>query len=176
MLFGSIDGFVSSVVMSGLFPGKTEEKIYSIGGRWAMWEYLFKLVVDSPIIGHGFAVLSTGKGVLLSTAPHNSLFSVLLGTGSIGMFAVLLYGMRTLREFFRTVIPRRPGSVGCTAAIAAGLVNSLSMPLIFDEWEESTLVFICITAFSFLFVYLPYKLKKTVQNKKTLGQRANVEA
>jgi len=141
-----------------------------------MWEYLFKLVVDSPIIGHGFAVLSTGKGVLLSTAPHNSLFSVLLGTGSIGMFAVLLYGMRTLREFFRTVIPRRPGSVGCTAAIAAGLVNSLSMPLIFDEWEESTLVFICITAFSFLFVYLPYKLKKTVQNKKTLGQRANVEA
>ncbi len=92
------------------------------------------------------------------------------------MLPVLVYGFRTLGEFLKTVIPRRPGSIGCAAAIAAGLVNSLGMPLVLDEWEESTLVFICVTAFSMLFVYLPYKSKKTMQNKETLGQRANAEA
>lgn len=158
-LFGTIK-FYEPLIWTVLFPGKTEADVYSLGGRLGMWENFVKLVVDSPIIGHGYAVLSTGRGRVFSSSPHNSLFSVLLGTGAIGMFAVLLYGMRTLRELFLTVIPRRPGSVGCAAAIAAGLVNSLAMPMVFDEWEESTLVFICVTAFSILFVFLPERQSK----------------
>lgn len=146
-----------SVPTSILFPGKSPEQIYSVHGRLGMWEILFGVFKQSPIIGHGFAVLSTGRGHVFANDPHNSLFSVILGTGFLGALTVLIYSFRLMREFFRTAFHRVPGAIGCTAAICAGLVNSLAMPLVFDEWEESSLVFACMTAFLILFVLLPYR-------------------
>ena len=172
---GVID-FDGSVIKVALFPGKTEEQIYSLHGRLAGYKGLLRVFYDSPIIGHGFAVLTTVKGYVFSNAPHNSLLSVLLGTGLVGMLPVLVYVFRTLRELLKTVIPRRPGSIGCAAAIVTGLVNSQGMPLVLDEWEESTLVFICVTAFSVLFVYLPHKFRQNERKMEILRQRANAEA
>lgn len=170
--------------LSGLqeffFHGLSTENIYKLHGRLPMWEAFLELVKQSPIIGHGFAVLSTGRGGVFSTNPHNSIFSVLLGTGLLGFMFAITYVLRALREFLRTARLRLPGAVGCTAGILAALVNSLSRPLVFDEWETSSLVFASITAFMVLFVYLPYrqgtvagKAGPTKQHlgKQTLGRR-----
>ncbi len=170
--FGEVDD-LAVAVRGVLFPGKSEAQIYSLRGRVPFWGQLFTLFLDSPFFGHGFAILSTGRGQALPFNPHNSLFSVLLGTGMLGMLTVIVYGLRLLREFHRTTVKRLPGAVGCTAAICTGLVNSLSTPFVLEQWEEASFVFAAITTFSILFVYLPYKSKKEEQKKKTLGQRAN---
>jgi len=65
------------------------------------------------------------------------------------------------REIRRTAFRNLPGAVGCSAAIIAGLVNSLAMPLVYSEWEESSLVFACIFAFFILFVVIPYSRQST---------------
>jgi O-antigen ligase len=149
-----------SLVKELLFPGKTVHQITTMTGRTRMWQSLFQLVQQSPFIGYGFAVLSTGKRHVFSSNPHNSLFSILLGTGALGMVTFLAYGFRLLREFFRTALQKLPGSVGCASAIIAGLVNSMAMTLVFDKWEESSLVFACLMAFFVLFVFLPQQYKK----------------
>ncbi len=123
------------------------------------------------MIGHGFAVLSTGRGQVFSTSPHNSIFSVLLGTGLLGFMFAITYVFRALREFFRTSRLRLPGAIGCTAGIIAALVNSLAMPLVFDEWEESSLVFASITAFMVLFVYLPYRQGELTEKAESTKPR-----
>jgi O-antigen ligase len=124
-----------------------------------MWESFFDLILESPTIGHGFAVLSTGRGGVFSADPHNSIFSVLLGTGLIGLIVVLIYFFRLLREFFRTSFLRLPGAIGCGAGLATGLVNTLTMTLVLDEWEESSLIFACLSALLVFFVLLPYRRK-----------------
>ena len=170
--FGEID---DTLVKSVLFPGKTDAHIYSLRGRLPLWNKLFELFLDSPVFGHGFAILTTGRGQVFAGSPHNSLLSVLLGTGILGMLTVTFYFLRLLREFYRTTVKRLPGAVGCTAAILTGLVNSLSTPFVLEQWEEASFVFAAMTAFSILFVYLPYKSKEKEQKKKTLEQRANAK-
>ena len=145
-------GFISDLI----FVGKSAQSIASLHGRLPMWESLIKLVSKSPLYGYGFGVISIdGKGVFASE-PHNSLFSVLLGTGTLGLITFLTYTVRMLREFLKTCSERIPGAMGCAIAIAAGLVNSLAMPLVFDEFEESSLVFACVTALFLLYVFLPH--------------------
>lgn len=158
-----------------VFHGMSTENIYDLHGRLPMWEIFFGLVKESPIVGYGFAVLSTGRGMIFSTSPHNSIFSVLLGTGLLGFMFAITYVFRALREFFHTSRLRLPGAIGCTAGIIAALVNSLAMPLVFDEWEESSLVFASVTAFMVLFVYLPYRrgelAEKVEPTKPRVGGR-----
>ena len=161
--------FEYSLFSSIIFPGKTEEQIYTLHGRTYLWGLLLEYFKDSPLIGHGFAILSTPRGLLFANNPHNSLFSVLLGTGVFGMLTVFIFGSRLLREFYQGTAHGRPGAIGCTAAICAGLVNSLSQPLVLDEWQGSSLVFVSMMAFFLLFVILPFRqerlIKKTPSSK-----------
>jgi O-antigen ligase len=156
-----------SVLFPILFPGKSEVEIYTMTGRLQMWEMFFDLISQSPIIGHGFAVLSTGRGQVFADDPHNSIFSVLLGTGLIGLTVVLIYFFRLLREFLRTSFHRLPGAIGCGVGIAAGLVNTLSMTLVFDEWEESSIIFACLNSLFIFFVLLPYRQQKHTASHST---------
>ncbi len=155
-LVGSDFSFLKTM----LFPGKSDEVIYTASGRVGSWRSLLSVIANSPLWGHGFAVLSTGRDRLIVSHPHNSLISVLLGTGAIGAIAFMLYGFRLLREIIQTTREKYPGAVGCAGALAAALVNSLAMPLVGDQYEESSLVFCCIMALFVLFVFLPYMGKR----------------
>jgi O-antigen ligase len=139
-----------------LFPGKTEHQILTVGGRMMMWKFFLSKILESPVFGHGFAVLSSARGSLFASHPHSSVLSVLLGTGAFGALAFTIYVLRLFRELLRTNLARLPGAVGCASAMAAGLVNSLAMPLVGDQWEESSLVFASLTALFILYVYSAY--------------------
>jgi len=166
MLFMPVD---YSLATSIVFPGKSEEQILTLSGRLPMWQSLVALVYQSPIIGHGFAVISTPAHAVVSINPHNSLFSVLLGTGALGLLIVLVYSFRLLREFRQTAIQYRlPGAIGCAAAITTGLINSLTTPFVFGKWEEATFVFALVTTFFLLFVVLPFKQQK-IKTRKAIS-------
>jgi O-antigen ligase len=145
-----------SFIKDLLFPGKTDAEIGTMKGRLPMWQMLWEYVLESPIVGHGFAVLTSGRSGAFAADPHNSIFSILLGTGFLGLATFFVLALRLARETLATAFRSLPGAVGCSAALVAGLVNSLAMPLVYSEWEESSLVFACIFAFFILFVVTPF--------------------
>jgi O-antigen ligase len=163
-----------SVVKDVLFPGKTDEQIATMRGRLPMWEMLWGYVIERPIVGHGFAIITSGRSGAFAADPHNSLFSILLGTGFLGLTTFLFFVVRFARETLETAFRRLPGAVGCSAALVAGLVNSLAMPLVYAEWEESSLVFACIFSFFILFVLVPNwrKSKRAPNAAKSVERHA----
>lgn len=153
-----------------IFYGKSEQAVRTGTGRFIMWQDYFHVFLKKPFLGFGFAVLSTAKGSVISSQPHNSLFSAALGTGIIGISFVFAFLVKVFFELIQTIMKRIPGGVGSAAAIATGFANSLSNPYLFDKWEESSLTFSCLLAFFILFVLLPYRQKiwqaKAVKNKQ----------
>ena len=150
-------GIDVTVVNKLIFYGKSEVHIATLDGRTHMWENYFHYVMMRPIFGSGFAVIKDHAGAIISSDPHNSFFSIVLGTGAVGFTIVLVYGIRLTKEFFRSIHLNVPGAYGCGCALLTGLINSLSMSFIFDEWEESTLVFANVSALFILFVYQYYQ-------------------
>jgi O-antigen ligase len=167
VLLGLVGGWVLAIVLvmgldlsgfgEALMFGKSEQDYATLSGRTLIWDELFRFVKQSPLIGHGFAVLSTGRGQVFSSQPHNSVFSILLGTGFIGLSIVIAFLVKLIADSLRCLKFLRPGAIGCICAINAALVNSLAMPLIFDEWEESSLALTAFLAFFASKVVIPVR-------------------
>ena len=132
-----------------LFPAKTKHAIETLHGRVRLWEEYSALINDRPFIGYGYA-MATKVGEFKTTNAHNSVFSVLVGTGAVGMLVTLAAGLILLREIRINCGAARTGSVGCGAAILAGLANSLSLSFLGEAWKAPTLVFVCFLAQHFL--------------------------
>lgn len=142
----------ADVIKHLIFYGKSEAGIERLSGRAYFWQGYIKEFADSPLIGHGFAVSARISTYWRTTNTHNSILSVLLGTGLVGMAivvrATLCWGWDALRVARRG----QKGSIGCTAAICAGLVNSLSVAFLGETWMMSTYSFICVLALFSLYV------------------------
>ncbi len=143
------------LIMEALFPGKSTNQIVTMHGRTFIWANLFDYFRQQPVVGHGFAALSSPRGLLFAADPHSSFFSIIVGTGLVGLSVALGYGFRLMKEFRRTVRMNVAGAVGCSAAIVAALINSLAKTLVFSEWEETSVVFACFSGLFLLFVVLP---------------------
>jgi O-antigen ligase len=139
-------------VKNFIFYGKSERAITTLHGRVYMWDSFMGMIAQKPFFGNGFGVFMRSPEVATSGHPHNSIFSVLLGTGILGAIPVIVFFFRLLREFLKTTSHRLPGAIGCSAAISTGLINSLTSPFVLDKWDESTLVFACLIALFILFV------------------------
>jgi O-antigen ligase len=122
-----------------LFPGKTDYQISTLHGRTHLWTNLLGFVDESPWIGHGFA-MSAKLGGVNQTNTHNSLFSVLLGTGAVGVALTVIAALCLAREIVKNSAHRRSGTAGCACALAAGLANSMSIGYLGEAWREMTLV------------------------------------
>jgi hypothetical protein len=139
-----------------VFYGKSDRVILTGHGRVYAAKTFFNIFLEKPIFGHGFATLTYGTEHVFEANPHISVFSVLLGTGLMGAIIVFGFLIRLMRELLKTTFKRLPGSIGCASAIFTGFINSLSIPIIFDEWREGSLAFSCVLSFFIFFVLIPY--------------------
>lgn len=146
-----------STITQQLFAGKSAEDVYKLEHRGDLWEYFFNIFLENPIVGHGFSVLSDSSGTSFVSHTHSSLFAILVGTGIIGFFIAFIYGLKLIRELIPPVLQHQIGAIGAATAILTALVNSLSMPMVFSLYEESSLVFLSFSALALLFVYIPHK-------------------
>ncbi len=134
-------GGSGKIVQDLLFPGKSEYAIETASGRTLIWDLYWHKFLQSPILGYGFGVISGGRDRAFAALSHNSLFTVLIGTGSVGL---ALFGMFVLRLWWATlgkVWRRGPGTVGFAGALAAAFVNCLGNPLMADRWDTTSVVF-----------------------------------
>lgn len=140
-------------VFDWLFPGKTEAAVENLGGRTILWESYWEAILRKPILGHGFAVLSLESGYAIRLYSHNSYLAAILAAGVFGVILVNFVLIRLARLALRALRSRRIGAVGGAAALCVGLVNSIAMPVIFDQWDESVLAYAALIGFLSFFVW-----------------------
>lgn len=144
LLGGIVLIFGATTLARMVFYGKTQQSVEQLSGRKYIWQGYLKDFRQQPALGQGFAISARISSHYRTTNTHNSALSVLLGTGLAGMTLVLLAFRRFIRDALQSVRQAREGSVGCAAAIAAGLVNSMSVAFLGETWMMSSLSFICI--------------------------------
>lgn len=147
MLYGGV-----ALVKELVFYGKSEVNIEQLSGRAYFWQGYLRQFAEHPILGQGFAVSARISTYWRSTNTHNAILSVLLGTGIVGMAIASRAVGRWFFDSLRAARQRRRGSVGCAAAISAGLVNSMSVAYLGETWMMSSFAFVCILALSSMFV------------------------
>ena len=139
------------ILFKAIFPGKDVETVQNLHGRKVMWERYAEKVREKPFLGHGgFIVQHMGPFAVNNT--HNSIFSVLLGTGILGFGLVLLGLSRFFKEVSEVRHFRPPGFVGCIAAMIVCFVNSMNLPIIWDQWRPPYLVFACFLCLHTLYL------------------------
>lgn len=153
------------LLTSILAPGKTQYEIETAGGRLLILEHYKGRILESPFIGHGFAVIEkqledshliipgvagneNGESGAQLIWSHNSILSVLLGTGLTGMFFYGLFLIKLGFQSVKSIAVKRQGCFGVVAALTVGLVNSLAIPLVGDHWMEPSFAFCCFLGLS----------------------------
>jgi O-antigen ligase len=148
LALGGIEG-----IRDMLFPGKTEEMVFSLSGRTHLWDAYIEQIKQAVIAGNGFAVLSRiTPGAMYNINCHNSVIAALGSIGLIGLATLLVWIGKCGVELVKVVRVHRPGALGCLAAIVTGLVNSQACAFLGEGWVEITIVFIGILALFALFV------------------------
>lgn len=147
----------SETIYGLLFPGKTVEQIDSLSGRMTLWTDFGERIEKSPILGYGFSMLAR-TGTTYTTNTHNFFLSVLGGTGVAGLIFVFIWLFWLTVEIVRSIRHKRIGSVGCAAAMTAGLVNSMGSAFLGETWTSATFVFMCFIGIHLLFVRVPRQL------------------
>lgn len=143
-------------IYSLLFPGKTTQQVTTMTGRHALWTLLMNYFWQSPIIGHGFAMgtkLSSVRATgVLATNTHNSLLSVMLGMGLIGVAIVGVAGFRFVLEFGRSRSAGRPGAVGVGSSLFAGLLNAMAIAYLGEIWRSPSVAFAGVLALHVMWI------------------------
>jgi O-antigen ligase len=140
-------------MLSWLFPGKDEAAVESLGGRTRIWELYWASWVSRPLLGHGFGVLSLENGHAIRLYSHNAFVASILGCGVLGGLLAAGFLWRLARQALRGLRSVGPGAVGGAAALVTAVVNSNSMPLFLELWEESNLVSTALIAYLVYFVW-----------------------
>ncbi|MCE5230705.1 O-antigen ligase family protein [bacterium] len=135
-----------------VFYGKSEAGIERLSGRAYFWQGYMKTFSESPLVGQGFAVSARISSFWRTTNTHNAILSVLLGTGLVGLALAARAVLRWAGDGLRATRRRQKGSVGCAAAISAGLVNSMSVAFLGETWMMSSFSFVCMLALFSLFI------------------------
>ncbi len=148
LLFGGGEDLVRAI----LFPGKSQYALDTASGRTQIWDFYWRKFLENPIIGSGFQVVSSGRDRSFQVQSHNTLFSVLTGTGLIGFALFTFFSLRVWWSAFVEVLRKRRGTVGFVGALTVSFVNSLGMPLMADRWETSSIVFVALIALFVLYI------------------------
>ncbi len=141
-----------------LFPGKSEYAIETASGRTLIWDFYWQKFLQSPILGYGFGIISGGRDKAFAALSHNSLFTVLIGTGSVGLAFFGVFAAKLWWSTLGKVWRRGPGTVGFAGALAAAFVNCLGNPLMADRWDTTSVVFVWLLGLFMLHIREPRQI------------------
>lgn len=143
------------VIRPYLFPRKDAENIRTLTGRLELWADFLDAVRERPLLGYGFASGEKGIVVLgrdITNWTHNSIVSVLVNTGIVGLllfvggFWVIGYTL------YRADVLGHPYAYPILMAITVGSLNSLSYPVTGSAWVPATTPFMGLIAYTAIFV------------------------
>lgn len=137
-----------------IMPGKTLDTFQSASGREVLWDLIWKLIEQKPLMGWGY-----GGGERAVTAiynfpaidAHNLYLGILCGIGIIGCVFLGVHMLSTIFYCFKH--HTKPGYTGILAAICCAYLNGYSFGFLSGKA-------CCITVTYFLLVGLTYAYSK----------------
>ncbi|TKJ38116.1 MAG: hypothetical protein CEE38_04990 [Planctomycetes bacterium B3_Pla] len=139
------------ILFKALFPNKSVEAVETLHGRRRLWDHYIEKAKEKPLLGHGsFVTHHIGEFAVNNT--HNSFFTVLVGTGLLGLGVVTVGLLRLASETRMAAYSASSGFIGCTSAFTVCLVNSMNLPIIWDQWRPPYLVFACFLCLHTLYL------------------------
>jgi hypothetical protein len=147
---------VGGVIVGGhvrdvLLPGKPENyDVAGMSGRVQLWSDYADQIVQHPVLGSGFDMLSRVAG--FATNSHNSAIAALGGTGLVGSSILLVWVALVAKEIFISLRTNLPGARGVAAGLTAAIVNSCTIAFLGEHFLTTTVVFGLLMAFHTLFV------------------------
>ena len=134
-----------------LSPHDHTQPALALNGRMMLWTIYMQEIKDSPILGHGFAV-SSRLASIYSPNTHNGFLAALLGTGAVGFTIIGWAAYRCACEIESCRRLDAPGTIGCAAALGAGVVNNMSISIVGENWRAPSLVFAMFLGLHLFFV------------------------
>jgi O-antigen ligase len=99
IMVAALTSFVD-VAQQYVIRGQSKELFTSLSGRTQAWEAAWRLFLQSPLFGHGFAAAARveilGTGGRAASTLHGSIFDVMVGVGLLGLLpwaAAILWTM-----------------------------------------------------------------------------------
>lgn len=108
--------YFSPTVKHGIKMYKSDLSLYqkgdvntSMGGRWEFHKYSWKIIKDAPLLGHGTGSFNTQykneTDKTITTNPHNDYLWFGVELGIVGVLALFMFILVTLRESYRLIVP-----------------------------------------------------------------------
>jgi hypothetical protein len=125
-----------------LVRGRDEQSLTQMTGRKLIWDDYIVASGKKPVLGYGFAIGAREVGSIYTTDTHNSFFAALMGMGWIGVFIWVVFFFKLGFELFQFRHSFHPAWLATASALAAGLLNSMSLSILAEQWIISTTVFV----------------------------------
>ncbi len=148
-----------TLMQEAILRNRDTEEVGSLHGRRYLWEHYIEAFKERPILGYGFAVGARTTGPVYTTNTHNSLISVLIGCGIIGVLPVFIGIVRMMRDLRLLHRQRMQAVLAISGALLAAGVNSMANAFLGENWTPATFVFCCIFAL-FLYLYLLWRTNR----------------
>jgi hypothetical protein len=106
-------------------------------------------------VGRGFASGERSIEVLGSIAvnsAHNSVLSVAVNTGAVGVLFFCLGFYSVMFTLYRADLMGHSVAYPVLVALVVGLINSMSYPLVGSDWKYVTTPFLGIVAYASVFL------------------------
>jgi O-antigen ligase len=143
------------VIRPYVFPGKTTDSIRNLRGRTSIYQEFWGAFQEHPVVGYGFASGERSIEVLGSIAvnsAHNSVLSVAVNTGIVGLLFFCVGFYRVLATLYRAEWAGDRVAYPVLLALIVGLINSMSYPLVGSDWKYVTTAFFGIVAYASVFL------------------------
>lgn len=146
-----------------MMPGKTLDSLQSSSGRAALWDILYELAAQKPLLGWGYACIEravTQTGFMASDA-HNNYLGIY---GSLGIVGCIFLAIQMLSSVVYTLQRRmRPGYVGLTCAFCCAILNGYSYGFLSGKACSITVIYFCLVILTFTYSKVPYAYKPTIK-------------
>lgn len=140
------------MVQPYLFPGKDIEQIRTMRGRTGLFLTYWEAFQQNPVLGYSFAV---GERSIMGPGTnwtHNSVVSVAVNTGAIGLVMFIGGYLTVLYALYRADRFGSPFAFPVAIAILVGFLNSMSYPLIGSIWTGPTSAFMGVVVYTSIYL------------------------
>lgn len=143
-------GTSEEIVSTTLLSGRSIEEASTLTGRMYLWNAYWNAFLESPFIGHGFAIVARigdQFGGLATTNAHNGFIEAGAGLGLIGFALLLYYCIRLVLEAMAASRLRIIGGLGSLVAIVMMLVNNNSKSILGGAYDPTLVGIFAMLAF-----------------------------
>lgn len=158
-----IMGTTEEMVSTTLLSGRSFEEAGNLTGRWSLWFAYWEAFKQSPLIGHGFAIvarLGQQFGTVATTNAHNGFIEAAIGLGVIGFTVLIGYAIRLVLECLKATRAQIAGGLGSFAAVIMMLVNNNSKSILGGAYDPTIIGVFALLAFFHTFTLRAARAKK----------------